>query len=810
MTKLRLLTKNLVNDLKQLTAEADTIYWMTSFMMKSGVKEVLPSLRDAAIRGAEIKILTGDYLSITQPDALTLLYDGLPGAELRMMESGGTSFHPKAYLFKSADSAAVIIGSSNLSKSALTNGIEWNLYAPSSADEDIFETSASAFTEMFLSPNTVAINENQIEQYRQRYDETNRKLPFSSIWEPYTAATEIEMTFGPTEHASADSFTDPAATYESAVMEPRPAQELALAALNETVKNGYEKALAVLATGLGKTYLAAFFAESFKRVLFIAHREELLTQAQASFSRVFPNRTSGIYNGQQKETDTEFVFASIQTLARQYHLEKFSSAAFDLIVVDEFHHAAATTYERVLDYFTPEFLLGLTATPDRLDNKDVYSLCNGNEAISIHFLDAIRQNWLSPFVYYGVLDKTDYSELKWRNNRYDEEELSRLQLRDSYAEAVITAWNEHKKTRTIAFCSSVKQASFLSDYFTEAGFRSLALHGGTDRHARIAARNMLETGQLDMIFTVDLFNEGVDIPNVDTLLFVRPTESLTVFTQQIGRGLRIAPGKSHCVIIDLIGNYRNARKKFQVFNESNELPAKISSGTFSEPSYFEFHFETAVVDLLEAMKQNEPVQQRLITAYFELKAELGHRPSYLEYHLKATEDAKAIQQKFKTYPLLLKYADELNDLEKEVLTQHKDWLIEVNKTTMTKSYKMILLKYMLTRGPANWHQPVTPKEAAPFFHAYLMEKPYRRDADLSDKQGKSLRLYNEEKIAKLIAAMPMTKWSGASKGKIVFEDGMFIPKIDVAEEHEEILYGWVKEICEYRLHWYFERKSADI
>ena len=806
MTKLRLLTKNLLDDLKRLTAEADTIYWMTAFMMKTGVKEVLPVLRDASLRGAEIKILTGDYLAITQPDALEMLFEGLPDAELRMIESGGTSFHPKAYLFKAQDHTTVIIGSSNLSRSALTKGIEWNLYAPSTVDEEIFETAADEFMKMFLSPNTVAINTEQIERYRERYDETNRKLPFSSVWEP---KTEIEMTFGATERAESTTV-DPAEPYASPVLEPRPAQELALTALHETVDEGYEKALVVLATGLGKTYLAAFFAQSFKRVLFIAHREELLTQAQESFTHVFPNRTSGIYNGQHKQADTEFVFASIQTLARKYHLNQFQKDAFDLIVVDEFHHAAATTYERVLDYFTPEFLLGLTATPDRLDNKDVYSLCDGNEAISIHFLDAIRQNWLSPFVYYGVLDETDYSQLKWRNNAYDEEELLRLQLRESYAQAVLDAWNEHKKTRTIGFCSSIKQAIYLSEHFTKAGYRSLSLHGSTDRQTRTTARKMLETGQLDIIFTVDLFNEGVDIPSVDTLLFARPTESLTVFTQQIGRGLRIADGKSHCVIIDLIGNYRNARKKFEVFTEDQELPAKISSETFTESDYFEFHFETAIIDLLESMKQNEPIQQKLINAYFDLKAELGKRPTYLEYHLKASEDAKAIQQKFKTYPVLLKYANELDALEVEVLEQHQDWLIEVNRTGMNKSYKMILLKYMLTRGPSDWYKPVTAKEVAPFFHAYLMEKPYRRDADLSDKQGKALRTYDEDKIAKLVATMPMTKWSGSSKGKIKFDDGVFSPQIDMEKEHEVVLFDWVKEICEYRLHWYFEKKSEKL
>ncbi|PIC64807.1 RNA helicase [Sporosarcina sp. P13] len=270
--------------------------------------------------------------------------------------------------------------------------------------------------------------------------------------------------------------------------------------------------------------------------------------------------------------------------------------------------------------------------------------------------------------------------------------------------------------------------------------------------------------------------------------------------------MRIADGKSHCVIIDLIGNYRNARKKFQVFNEESELPSKISSKTFTELNYFEFHFDTAVINLLEAMKQNEPIQQRLINVYFDLKTELGKRPTYLQYHLKANEDSKAIQQKFKTYPILLQHAGELNALELEVLEQHRDWLIEVNRTGMTKSYKMIVLKYMLSKGPGAWYDPVTPVEVAPFFHGYLMENDYRRDTDLADKTGKSLHVYNEEKVSNLIARMPMTKWSGASKGRILFEDGLFAPQLVVAEEHEGILFEWVREICEYRLWGYFERK----
>ncbi|MDW0115027.1 DEAD/DEAH box helicase family protein [Sporosarcina saromensis] len=802
MTELRLVTQNLLADLKLLTEDADTIYWMTAFLMKSGVREVLPMLKQAAARGADIKILTGDYLSITQPDALELLLEEVPSAELRLVESGGTSFHPKAYLFKSPEQATVIVGSSNLSKSALTQGVEWNLYAPSTVDEAIFHQATHEFMKLFLAANTVLLNEAQIASYRIRHEETNRRLPLSASFDP---KTEIEMTFGQSEQQTI--VHDQNTPYQSALT-PRPAQQLALTALHETMAAGYEKALVVLATGLGKTYLSAFFAENFGRVLFIAHREELLTQAQQSFAHVFHKRTGGIYNGQHKQDDADFVFASIQTLAMRHHLHRFKPTDFDLVIVDEFHHAASPTYERVLEYFKPTFLLGLTATPERLDNKDVYSLCDGNEAISIHFLDAIRRNWLSPFIYHGVLDETDYGQLRWRNNKYDGEELLRLQMRESYANAVLDAWQNLKQTRTLGFCSSIRQAVFLSEHFQNAGYRSLALHGQANPQTRKTAKAMLEQGQLDILFTVDLFNEGIDIPSVDTLLFARPTESLTVFTQQIGRGLRIAEGKSHCVIIDLIGNYRNVRKKFEVFNESAEHPVKITSEALTKSQFFEFHFEKAVIDLLEAIKQNEPIQQRLLHAFFALKEELGRRPTYLEFHLKANENATAIQQKFKTYPIMLERAGELTELEAEVLQQHRNWLIEVNRTVMTKSYKMVLLKYMLSRGSADWYKPITAEEAAPFFHAYLTEKPYRMDTDLADKQGLSLRDYDEVKVANLIAKMPMTKWSGSSKGLISFENGIFVPQLIVETAHEEILFKWIKEICDYRLHVYFERKGS--
>lgn len=809
MTEIRLITSNLINEIQTLTPKAKNIYWIVAFAMKSGVRLILPHLKEAAANGAEIKILIGDYLHITQPEALEMLFDELPHAQIRLFTSHGISFHPKAYLFRSTTNTHVIVGSSNLSASAMQQGVEWSLLCePSTTNEQLFETTVNEFMKQFLSLNSLSLNTETIANYKEAHRKFNIELAVSEI---RASNEEVEMMFGTQDNQ--EIVLETPTTYETnqELVEPRPVQLLALEALHQTRDEAYTKALVILATGLGKTYLAAFFAQNYKKVLFIAHREEILQQAEASFKPIHPTRTTGIYNGFSKETNADIIFASVYTLASDYHLTKFRPEEFDLIVVDEFHHAVAPTYERILNYFTPDFLLGITATPDRLDNKDVYSLCDGNVAISIHFIEAIRKNWLSPFVYYGVFDETDYSNLKWRNNSFDEEALLRLQLRSEYAKTVLNAWQKEKQSRTIGFCSSVKQAVFLSEHFNKAGYNTIALHGKSARDQRRNASKKLENGELDAIFTVDLFNEGVDIPSVDTLLFARPTESLTVFTQQIGRGLRLADGKDHCVIIDLIGNYRNADLKMRIFTEDGEQPKSLESIAHLLPENCDFQLDLLVVNLLEVMKQKRsPRKQLLVDVFFKLKTELGVRPSYLEYHLKANADSNSVRQEFGSYPSLLAYAGELTTEELDVFESTKEWIQEATKTSMTKSYKMIVLSYMLSQGQELWLNSVTPEQVAPYFHHFITSKEYRLNIDFSVNQKDDLLIYNKKKISALIAKMPMSTWHNSSNGLISFSNNQFTIHVVPSPEHEETLFNWTKELCDYRLHVYFERKSMKL
>lgn len=808
MPNIKLITENLADELIPGIKKASSIYIMTSFVMESGVRLLAPHLIEAIARGAEVRILAGDYLYITQPKALKMLINLSADLEARLWRSSGTSFHPKAYLLDYDHGEGLfIVGSSNTSSSAYRMGIEWNLAVNAEVEPYTFQEAVEKYLVNFYHENTVALNAETLRIYEQIYEKNHQQNP--ELTRTITEMEEAELMLPDKQRQEIHTSIN-----TSEHITPRLAQKDALEALDITYEEGYDRAMVVMATGLGKTYLAGFFAQRFKRVLFIAHREEILEQAKRSFEHIMPSKTTGFYYGREKRSDADFIFASIFTLARKKHRKQFAPQHFDLIVVDEFHHAAARSYELILHYFQPQFLLGLTATPDRMDGKDVYALCHGNIAYQVHFLEAIGRGWLSPFHYYGVYDDTDYSLIRWVGNFYDEEQLRAVQLREEMAERIFEAWDKHKQTRTIAFCSSIVQADFLAEHFKQRGANVISLHSRTRNMTRSEAIDKLSAGHLDVIFTVDLFNEGVDIPPVDTLLFVRPTESLTVFTQQIGRGLRLHDGKQFCTIIDLIGNYRNADLKLSLFNMERDerTNGSIAKTTPVLPAMCEMHLELEVVNLLDEMvRKKQPRNERLREAYTEVKKELGRRPTYVELHLHGIEDSRGYSRgSFESFYDFLNWAGELTEEEQAVFAEHARWLREVEKTSMSKSYKMVLLLAMLERGPNVWFSPVHAREVAPFFHSYLSAKPYRIKADLSDKQGQALMKYDEAKLASLIARMPMTMWSGSSKGLITFQDDIFEVQLDVENlesRHKEILYEWTKDICLYRLQWYFERRG---
>lgn len=801
MSEVKLITTQLIEELTTKIDQASTVYILVSFSMKTGVLLLAPSLKRAAERGADIKICTGDYLYVTQPEALENLLHIDPRMEIRLWRSEGKSFHPKAYLLEGENDGDLYVGSSNLSSSALTNGVEWNLAVSNHVASETIDQAREEFLRLFYGEQTVPLNEQTLWRYREVFEEKRQQLPEFVRW--WTEDDEKSLMLAD-DRKQAPVIADPPATYTTSIY-PRGPQVDALESLTNTMDEGYDKAMVVMATGLGKTYLSAFFARKFKKVLFIAHREEILFQAQQSFNHVMPEIKSGILNGTHKETNADHVFASIFTLSSDAQLKFFDRDEFDLVIVDEFHHAAANSYARVLDYFQPTFLLGLTATPDRMDGKDVFAICEGNVAFQMDFLEAIQIGWLAPFQYYGIYDDTDYSKITWLGTRYSQEELLETQLRDEMAQKIYEAWNNHKQSRTLAFCSSIKQAAFLTQFFKKQGIKAVELHSAANGINRKEAIQQITDGQIDIIFTVDLFNEGTDIPALDTLLFVRPTESLTIFTQQIGRGLRLNEDKEHCVVIDLIGNYRNADLKLSLFDTRPEDKRTKSRDVVPQvPASCMIDIDLRAINLLKELKRKQqPRKQQILSDYFRVKEECGYCPSYLEFHRHGYENSMAVRQEFGSYIGFLYWAEELSEKEKEAFKDGEAWLTEVEKTGMSKSYKMVVLQYMLNRGASEWLKPVTPDEVAPYFFDYLTEKEYRRKIDFADKDKKNWTEDDMGKVAKLIARMPMTKFGGSAS----FDGELFKLNLEFDYEVNESIYEWTKEVCEYRLESYFEKKA---
>ena len=315
----------------------------------------------------------------------------------------------------------------------------------------------------------------------------------------------------------------------------------------------------VLATGLGKTWLAAFdsSASGYQRILFVAHREEILSQAMATFRRIRPLASLGNFSGTEKIPDADIVFASIQTLGRKKHLLTFDPESFDYIIIDEFHHAAAKTYRNLIDHFTPKFLLGLTATPERTDGGDLLSLCQGNLVYRCDLGEGIKRNLLSSFSYFGIPDEIDYANIPWRSHKFDEEVLTTAAATESRARNALEQFKSKGGSKALGFCCSMTHANYMAEYFNTAGLRAVAVHSGVGSAPRAASLENLEKGDLDIIFAVDMFNEGIDLPEIDTIMMLRPTESRILWLQQFGRGLRKKFNDKRLAVIDYIGKWNS-------------------------------------------------------------------------------------------------------------------------------------------------------------------------------------------------------------------------------------------------------------
>ncbi len=531
----------------QSLKKADSVDIIVSFLMESGVKMLLEELDNALKRGAKIRILTGNYLGITQPSALYLLKKKLGSrVDMRFYNEKDRSFHPKSYIFHYRGYNDIYIGSSNISRSALTSGIEWNYRFSSVSDPKNYEKFYHAFEDLF-EHHSIIIDNEELKRYSQN-------------WHRPAVAKDLERY----DYSHQNEENESEDIKVRLLYEPRGAQIEALCALEDTRAEGAKRALVQAATGVGKTYLAAFDSKSYERVLFVAHREEILKQAAASFRNVRNSEDYGFFTGEEKSTDKSVIFASVATLGRSEYLSEkyFAPDYFQYLVIDEFHHAVNEQYQRIVKYFKPQFLLGLTATPERMDGRNIYELCDYNVPYEISLKDAINKGMLVPFHYYGIYDDTDYSGLHLIRGRYDEKELNETYIGNVHRHDLIYKYYcKYGSKKALGFCCSRAHAEEMAKEFCERGIPSVAVYSnanGTYSEERGKAIEKLKSGEIRVIFSVDMFNEGVDITSVDMVMFLRPTESPIVFLQQLGRGLRRSKGKEYLNVLDFIGNYEKA------------------------------------------------------------------------------------------------------------------------------------------------------------------------------------------------------------------------------------------------------------
>ena len=618
-SKLELLPEFLTNDAasnqKVLTTiikelqNCEEFWFSVAFITTSGVATLINTLIELKKRNIKGRIVASKYLNFTQPLALERLLENFSNIELRIAEHG--DFHAKGYLFRKGETYNMIIGSSNMTSAALSKNKEWNLKISAQKESYIMRNALGEFVKEFNKATPVT------KQWLLLYNEIYQK----GITPKQIAEVALE---------------------QNEEIRPNSMQKKALINLGELRAKGASKALLISATGTGKTYLSAFDVAVFNpsKCLYIVHRRNIAEAAMKTFKNVIgQNKSYGLYSGAKRETEADFLFTTIQTMSRESNLNQFKADHFDYIIVDETHRAGAESYLRVIEYFDAQFLLGMTATPERTDGLDIFSLFDHNIAYEIRLHQAIAENMLAEFHYYGVQDLTvdgqtieDKSE--FRHLEADERINNILDTSDRYG-------TDDGVIRGLVFCSRKEECKALSLAFNAKGYKTVALTGDNSEEDRKDAIDQLESDnhdRLDYIFTVDIFNEGIDIPRVNQILMLRPTNSAIIFVQQLGRGLRKVKGKQYVTIIDFIGNYQNnylvpiALYGDTSYNKDN-LRKMISGGSKMIPGASTINFDKITKDQIynSIDTANMQVKKDLLKDYDLLKFKLGYQPLMMDF-----------------------------------------------------------------------------------------------------------------------------------------------------------------------------------
>ena len=789
--------------LKLSMLHAKKIDIIVSFLMESGVRLILNDLKTALDRGVQIRILTGNYLGITQPSALYLLKNELGNrVDMRFYNDKHRSFHPKAYIFHYENYEDIYIGSSNISRSALTSGIEWNYRLNSQDNHKDFVLFYDTFQDLFEN-HSIIIDDNELKRY-------------SKNWHKPAVSKDL---------ARYDAVEDNSDTPVRKLFQPRGPQIEALYALADSRSEGATKGLVHAATGIGKTYLAAFDSAKYQKVLFVAHREEILKQAAISFRNVRQSNDYGFFYGKQKDKDKSVIFASVATLGRSEYLTEnyFAPDYFDYLIIDEFHHAVNDQYQRIINYFKPKFLLGLTATPERLDGKDIYEICDYNVPYEISLKEAINKGVLVPFHYYGIYDTVDYSSIHLVRGHYDEKQLDKAYIgnKDRY-DLIYKYYKKYPSKRALGFCCSRKHANEMAKEFCARGIDAVAVYSNTNgepSEERNIAIQKLKNQEIKVIFSVDMFNEGVDIPDLDMVMFLRPTESPVVFLQQLGRGLRISKGKTYLNVLDFIGNYEKAGRVPLLLTgggDSNKnAPTDLSSIEYPDDCIVDF--DMRLIDLFKKLDQKSlTAKERITHEFYRVKEKLdGKIPTRMQLFTYMDDDVyrycitHAKENPFRHYLEFLEKLHELSET-KETLCSGlgKDFLTLIETTDMQKVYKMPILYSFFNHG--NVRLAVKDDEVLAAWKDFFNTGKNWKDfaADITYDEYKSITDKQHLRKAK---SMPIKYLKASGKGFFVEKDGFALAIRDDLKDivKNDAFIKHMHDILEYRTMEYYRRRYLE-